>query len=130
MKLLTIMAFAGGLALSLAPSRAQAQAPSKPQDTKTEAAAPQSQSWSGMLVDADCKTANAAEKCEITEATKNFGFQGSDGKYFKLDSGSNAKIRTALQTSETKTGSIRASLSGTMDGDIMKVDKVEIERTR
>jgi Tfp pilus assembly ATPase PilU len=123
------MAVAAGIALSLAPSRAQAQAAAKPQNNK-ERAAQQSQSWSGILVDADCKTGNVADKCEIVEATRSFGFQTSDGKYFKLDSGSNAKVKTALQASETKTGSIRASLSGTMDGDNLKVDAVEIERRR
>jgi len=125
------MAVAGGLALSLAPPRAQAQAPSKPQETQTEAQAQQqSQSVSGILVDADCKTGNAAEKCEITNATKNFGFQVGDGKYFKLDAGSNAKVLTALQASETKTGAIRAAVSGTVEGDTLKVNTVEIERRR
>src|SRR5262249_27539940 len=108
------------------PARAQAQQPTTPQSSQV--AAQGSQNWTGTLVDADCKAAKGTDGCQITDATKSFGLQTADGKYYALDSGSNAKVQAALQTARKKTGAIKASVSGSMEGDTLKAEKVEIER--
>lgn len=85
--------------------------------------------WTGMLHDADCKTSTPQEKCEVTSSTRTFGVMTADGKsYAKLDSDGNTKVRTALQAQKGRaaTGAVKASVTGSIDGDMIKVDSVKI----
>ena len=85
-----------------------------------------SQTWSGTLADADCRAATPTEKCEVSDITKNFGLLTTAGKFVKLDNDGNEKVRAALEASKQKTGAIKASVNGTMDGEILKVESIQI----
>jgi hypothetical protein len=85
--------------------------------------------WTGTLHDADCKTSTPSAKCEITSSTLTFGFMTADGKsYAKLDSDGNTKVRTALQAQKGRaaTGAVKASITGSIDGEMLKVGSVQI----
>jgi hypothetical protein len=110
------------------PPAAQAPAAQAPAAEPVQAGAPaQNQTISGTLVDAACKASTPTDKCEVAETTKTFGIQTSDGKYVKLDNAGNAKVRVAIQSGQTKTGAIKASLSGAMDGEMLKVETVQLD---
>ena len=81
--------------------------------------------WSGLLLDESCRAANSSAQCAVSGETKAFGIQTEDGKYFKLDIGGNNKARAALDASR-KTGEVRASVSGLLDGETIKVATVEV----
>jgi len=125
-KTVTLIA-ALGLALGFSPLKAQSPDPANPPNSSAPSAAQSNQSWTGFLMDADCRAGNATAKCEVSEATKTFGFQTADGKYWKLDEAGSAKVRTAIDGSTNKTGLIKASVSGSMDGETLVVDSVRIE---
>lgn len=85
------------------------------------------QVYSGILVDADCKAADAAGKCEVGAATKMYGLQSADGRYMKVDVAGNGKVKDALDKAKTKTGSIKAVVTGKADGDTLKVASVQLD---
>jgi hypothetical protein len=114
-----------GLMLCLSPLGAQSLS-SNQWEAGQQVQAQQSQIWTGVLLDAGCKATTPDAKCEITGSTQVFGFQTSDGKYFKLDNDGSAKVRAALEAKGSKTGTVEASLSGKADGDVLKVESVEI----
>ena len=87
------------------------------------------ESWSGKLVDANCKPdANspnsAAATCAPTPETKVFGIQTPDGKVYRLDSAGNAKAADAVKSDPTKT---TVKVSGSMDGQMVKVDSIDLQ---
>jgi hypothetical protein len=123
---LKLMILSTGAALLMSPMWAQEQ-----QKSTTAAAQSQDSSmktWTGTLHDADCKTSTPHEKCEVTSSTQTFGFMLANGKsYSKLDSDGNTKVRTALQAHKgPATGEVKASVTGSRDGEMMKVDSVQI----
>src|SRR6516225_8667381 len=71
-------------------------------DRGTYVQAQQSGMWTGTLVDADCKASASNTRCEVSQTSKAFGLHTSDGKYFKLDAESNAKVRAALEVNDRK----------------------------
>lgn len=115
---ITILTF--GLSFTLA-----AQDPhSAPSAAAATAAA--SQSWIGTLVDATCRAADPAGKCEISPTTKSFGLMSSDGKYYKLDSTGSSQVEQALKQAKTSTGSLTATVTGSLQGDQITVSSVKI----
>lgn len=85
------------------------------------------QTWTGTLVDADCKAAVPRMACAITASTNSFGLQTADGKFAKLDNDGSEKVRTALESSGKMSGRVRASVSGSLEGDTIKaVDAVKV----
>jgi hypothetical protein len=84
------------------------------------------QTWTGTLVDADCKAAMPSMACAITASTNSFGLHTADRKLAKLDNDGNVKVRTALESSGKMSGKVRASVSGLADGDTINVDTVKI----
>ncbi len=85
------------------------------------------QSWSGTLVDARCKKADPTKTCEVAEDTEYFGLQTDDGKYVSFDSAGNLQISNALSKREKKTGAIRASVTGSMNGDIVTLKDIQLQ---
>jgi hypothetical protein len=83
------------------------------------------QTWSGLLVDAACKSKDAAMSCEATDRTQSFGLQTSDGKLIKFDASGNTKARTAFRSAGKK-GAVSATVKGTMSGDVVRVESVDI----
>ncbi len=111
-----------GFGISLTPLMAQ----EPPAQQTPPISQPQTQVWSGDLLDAGCRLNSPSDKCEVTETTRLFGLQTADGKYFRFDGDSNGKVMTALQSGKKKTGAIKVSVNGTMSGDTLKAEAIEI----
>ncbi|HXJ39224.1 MAG TPA: hypothetical protein VNH18_08085 [Bryobacteraceae bacterium] len=87
----------------------------------------QVQTFSGTLVDTDCKGAAAtALACEISATTRIFGLQVPDGMVLKLDDKGNANVRAALQNGPRQTGPVRATVRGTLADELLAVESIEI----
>src|SRR3954468_11825316 len=87
------------------------------------------ESWSGTLVDVMCKGKDLAShttKCAVSCAKGGYGLVLSDGKFVKLDEGGNAKALAALKTT-SKEKDLKAKVTGTMDGDTVKVTSIELQ---
>jgi hypothetical protein len=96
------------------------------------------ENWSGKLVDATCAdkgqqapAADAKQKsdvasCEASASTTSFAIQTSDGKVYKLDASGNAKASTALKGNPANKSPM-ATVSGSMDGQTVKVDSISIQ---
>jgi hypothetical protein len=87
------------------------------------------ENWSGTLIDANCKPANAEAKglpnsCAATSTTKVFAIETPDGKVYKLDAAGNAKAAAAVRSNENKTS---VTVSGSMDGQMVKVDSIDLK---
>ena len=84
---------------------------------------------SGTLVDLNCKAKDLAEhtrKCAIGCAKSGFGLVTADGKFVKFDEAGNAKALAALQASQ-KEKDLKATVSGTTEGDVLKVESITLE---
>jgi len=95
------------------------------------------ETWNGKLVDATCtdrSQQNPAESkqksdiasCEASASTTSFAIQTSDGKVFKLDASGNAKASTALKGNPANKSPM-ATVSGSMDGQTVKVDSISVQ---
>jgi hypothetical protein len=99
---------------------------------KGAAAQSQTPTFSGTLLDAECKADNPGATCPILPVSKFFGVQTPAGRFLKLDSKGNARVLVALRRVRRKTGDleragiIKASVTGTLDGDTIKVDALEL----
>ncbi len=86
-------------------------------------------SFSGTLMDQMCKDKDAADhtaKCAIACSKSGYGLKTSDGKYLKLDDAGNAKALAALKATD-KTKDLKATVSGTLDGDTIKTESVSLD---
>ena len=86
-------------------------------------------SWSGTVVDVMCEgkdVANHTKDCALGCSKSGYGLVTSDGQFYKFDESGNAKALAALKKS-TKDKDLKASVSGTMDGDVIKVDAIKME---
>jgi len=102
----------------------------------TFAAMGYAEDWTGKLIDASChdkSQQNPADSkqnsdlatCAATASTTSFAIQTSDGKVYKLDASGNAKASTALKGNPDNK-SATATVSGTMDGQTVKVDSISV----
>lgn len=85
--------------------------------------------WNGTLVDVMCKgkdLASHSKKCAIGCSKGGYGLVLSDGKFVKFDEAGNAKALEALKATQ-KEKELKATVSGTMDGDVIKVESVNID---
>jgi|SRR6185295_10548942 hypothetical protein len=83
----------------------------------------------GTLVDVMCKDKDLAghtTKCAVGCAKGGFGLVLSDGKFVKFDEAGNAKALAALKAT-SKEKDLKAKVTGTMDGDNLQVQSVEIQ---
>lgn len=83
----------------------------------------------GTLVDLNCKGKDLAEhskKCAMSCAKSGFGLVTADGKFVKFDEAGNTKALDALKASE-KEKDLKATVTGTVDGDTMKVESVSLD---
>jgi hypothetical protein len=115
-----------GAALLMSPMWAQEQEKSPTTAAQTQESS--MKSWTGTLHDADCKPSTPQEKCEVTSSTRTFSLMTADGKSAKLDSDGNTKVRTALraQKGSAAIGAVKASITGSIDREMIKVDSVKI----
>ncbi len=86
------------------------------------------ESWTGTIVDTNCKTkdlASHAKSCLMGCAKSGLGIVLSDGKFVKFDEEGNVKALAALKAS-SKDKDLKGKVTGTLDGDVLKVATVEI----
>jgi hypothetical protein len=92
------------------------------------------ENFTGKLLDAACyDQEKGAKPCDATAATTTFAVNVS-GKVYKLDDGGNAKAAEAIKSradrsadpSKATTGEIAARVSGTMEGQTIKVESIEV----
>ena len=93
------------------------------------AAAFAAESWTGTVVDVMCKgkdLANHTTKCAVSCAKGGYGLVLPDGKFVKFDETGNAKALAALKAT-TKEKDAKARVTGTLDGDVIKVEAIQIQ---
>jgi hypothetical protein len=87
------------------------------------------ESWTGTVVDVMCKgkdLANHTTKCAVSCAKGGYGLVLPDGKFVKFDETGNAKALAALRTT-TREKDAKAKVTGTLDGEVIKVDTIQIQ---
>ena len=94
--------------------------------TAAQSEAVQEQTWSGSLVDADCKASQANASCEVSSGSSNFGLVTAQGGFAKLDEKGNDLVKSQLQSLK-KQGAVQATVRGRMDGDKILVASVQIK---
>ena len=85
--------------------------------------------WNGTLVDVMCKNKDLAShtaKCAIGCAKSGYGLVMADGKFLKFDEAGNMKALAALKAT-SKEKDLKAKVTGTLDGDTVQVESVELE---
>jgi len=75
-----------------------------------------------VKADPDAHTKDCAVKCEKS----GYAIVASDGTVFKLDAKGNKEAAAALKAT-TKTDHLRVNVSGTKDGDTIKVASLKME---
>ncbi len=89
-------------------------------------------SYTGQLLDASCYAhAKSAKTCAATPSSSEFLLEAS-GKLYKLDPDGNAKAVEALKSHEpatpgTEAGPVNAKVNGSMEGDILHVDTIDLQ---
>ena len=87
------------------------------------------ETWNGTLVDVMCKNQDLAghtTKCAIGCAKSGYGLVLADGKFVKFDEAGNAKALAALKAT-SKEKDLKAKVTGTLDGDNVQVESVELQ---
>lgn len=87
------------------------------------------ETWNGTLVDAMCKKQDLASHttdCALKCAKSGYGLVLADGKFLKFDEGGNAKALATLKATR-KEKDLKAKVTGTLDGDTVQVESVELE---
>lgn len=87
------------------------------------------ESWTGTLVDTMCKGKDLAghtTKCALSCAKSGFGIVLADGKFVKFDEAGNAKAVAALKAT-AKESDLKVKISGKLDGETVKVEKIELQ---
>jgi hypothetical protein len=87
------------------------------------------ETYTGKLVDSACmsknqKTQTTATECTPTVATRSFGIETADGKVLKLDSSGNSKAAAAIK--DNSKANMEVTVSGTMQGQTVKVDSLDL----
>ena len=87
------------------------------------------ETWSGTVVDVACKGKDLAghtKKCAMGCSKSGYGLVTADGKFVKFDEAGNAKALDAIKAT-TKEKDLKGSVTGTMEGDVIKVDSISLE---
>ena len=87
------------------------------------------ETWNGTLVDVMCKgkdLANHTKSCNVSCAAGGFGLVLSDGKFVKFNETGNAKALAAIKAT-AKEKDLKAKVTGTLDGEVIKVQSIEIQ---
>lgn len=86
------------------------------------------ESWTGTIVDTNCKTKDLAshtKQCVMGCAKSGLGIVLSDGKFVKFDEAGNAKALEVLKAS-SKEKDLKAKVSGKLEGEVLKVASIEM----
>src|SRR5882672_2236039 len=85
------------------------------------------ETFSGTVVDVMCKGKDLAghtRECALSCAKSGFGLVQADGKFLKFDESGNARTLSTLKKA-SKEKDLKAKVTGTVDGDVLKVQAVE-----
>lgn len=85
--------------------------------------------WNGTVVDVMCKdkdVANHTKDCALGCSKSGYGIVTSDGQFYKFDESGNAKALAALKKT-SKDKDLKAKVTGSMDGNVIKVDSIQME---
>jgi hypothetical protein len=86
------------------------------------------ETFSGTVVDVMCKgkdLASHTRSCALDCAKSGFGLVQADGKFLKFDESGNARTLSLLKKS-SKDKDLKMKVTGTVDGDVIKVSAVEL----
>jgi len=95
----------------------------------TMAACAAAADFTGTVVDVMCRGKDLAghtRECAVTCAKSGFGLVTADGKFLKFDEGGNAKTLAVLKKA-TKEKDLKAKVSGTADGEVLRVQSIELQ---
>jgi hypothetical protein len=91
------------------------------------------QTWTGVsLMDGHCSEKMASDpdshprSCAIQCAKGGYGLITADGKFLKFDEAGNKQALEALKKSEAN-DHLRATVKGTLDGDVITVTSISID---
>lgn len=86
------------------------------------------ETFNGTVVDVMCKTKDLAShtrSCSISCAKGGYGLVMPDGKFLKFNESGNAKTLALLKAS-TKDKDLKAKVTGTLDGDVIQVQTLDL----
>ncbi len=86
-------------------------------------------SWSGTVMDVMCVhqvPAGHRRACALSCAASGFAIVTADGKVYKLDPAGNKKALALLKAS-TKETDLRATVSGELNGGVIRVSAIGLE---
>jgi hypothetical protein len=92
------------------------------------------ENWSGQLLDASCyQQSKSAKGCDATSSSSAFAISVS-GKVYHLDEAGNTKAGEAIRNRANRSAdpnqpaasTVNAKVSGTLDGETLKVETIEI----
>jgi hypothetical protein len=92
------------------------------------AALASAETFSGTVVDVMCKgkdLASHTRSCALDCAKSGFGLVQADGKFLKFDESGNARTLSLLKKS-SKEKDLKVKVTGTVDGELIKVQAVEL----
>lgn len=88
------------------------------------------ETWNGTLMDQMCSAkkepASHTRQCAIACAKSGYGILTADGKYVKFDAAGNKKALAVL-TKSTKESDLKATVTGTLQGDVINVATVALQ---
>src|SRR5947207_4776728 len=84
---------------------------------------------SGTVVDIMCRGKDLAghtRECAVACSRSGYGLVTADGKFLKFDEAGNARTLTALKKL-TREKDLKVKVSGTLNGDLLKVETIEFQ---
>ena len=87
------------------------------------------ETWTGTIVDVMCKgrdLASHTRECALNCAKGGFGLVTPDGKFVKFNESGNARTLALLKKS-SKEKDLKAKVTGTLDGELIKVEGLELQ---
>ena len=94
------------------------------------------ETFTGKLVDASCATQQqSVNGCSPTSSTTHFAIHLPEGKTYRLNADGNAKASQALRSRADRMADpsapqvsegVKAQVTGTLEGDIIKVESIEV----
>jgi hypothetical protein len=85
--------------------------------------------FSGTVVDIMCRgkdLSSHTRECALTCAKSGYALVTPDGKFLKFDESGNARTLAALKKS-TRDKDLKAKVTGALDGDVLKVQSIELQ---
>jgi hypothetical protein len=87
------------------------------------------ESFSGTVVDIMCRSKDLTShtrQCALTCSRSGYALVTAEGRFLKFDEAGNARALAQLKTL-AKEQDLKAKVSGTLDGDILKVESIEFQ---